>query len=60
LGPAFDAVRARIRQVFPNVVDLTDSPYADPKNFFHQDVLHTYPNVGADLINREVLPRLGQ
>jgi hypothetical protein len=60
LAPAFDAVRARIRQVFPQAVDLTESSYADPKNFFHQDLLHPYPNVEADMINREVLPRLGQ
>ncbi len=58
LRPDYDAWRARVREVFPDVVDLTDTPYADPKNFFHLDIMHPYPNVGAQMIQEEVLPQL--
>jgi hypothetical protein len=53
----FEAWRAQVREIFPGVVDLTDSPYADLKNFYHQD-FHFYPNIGAEIIEREVLPHL--
>ncbi len=57
IGADYDAWRARVREIFPNVVDLTDSPYADLKNFYRQD-FHFYPNIGAEIIEREVLPHL--
>ena len=60
LGPAFDAWRASVHQVFPTVTDLTDSTYSDPKNFFRQDLVHPYPEVGARMIIAEVLPKLGK
>ena len=56
VGPALDAWRAKVREVFPDVVDVTDSAYSSPKNFFRQDLLHPYPNISADIINRDVLP----
>lgn len=58
LRPVYDAWRARVREVFPDVVDLTDTPYANPKNFFHLDIMHPYPNIGAQMIQQEVLPQL--
>ncbi len=60
LGPAFTAWQARVHQVFPEVVDLTDSTYADPRNFYRQDVVHPYPDIGGEIIQKEVLPKLGK
>jgi hypothetical protein len=56
LGPALDQWRARVLHDFPNVVDLSDSPYSSPANFFRLDPVHFYPEVGADILNRAVLP----
>ena len=58
LRPVYDAWVQRVREVFPDVVDLTDTPYADPKNFFHLDIMHPYPNISAQMIQQEVLPQL--
>ncbi|MGA2053430.1 MAG: hypothetical protein ABSH19_08975, partial [Opitutales bacterium] len=57
LGPALDQWRARVLRDFPRAVDLSDSPYSNPANFFRLDPVHFYPEVGADLLNRAVLPR---
>jgi hypothetical protein len=57
LGPAYTDWAARVHRVFPDVIDLAVSPYSDPKNFFRLDPVHLYPQVGADMLNRLVLPR---
>jgi len=56
LMPALDQWRARVLRDFPNALDLADSAYSDPANFFRLDPVHFYPEVGADLLNRAVLP----
>jgi hypothetical protein len=58
LDPAFEAWRARVHQVFPQVTDLTNSTYSDPKNYYRQDVVHPYPDIGGEIIQKEVLPKL--
>jgi len=60
LGPAFKAWRAQVHLAFPDVVDLTDSSYADPKNYYRQDVVHPYPDIGGEIIEKGVLPALGK
>ena len=54
--PAFDQWRARVRRDFPGVIDLADSAYSNPANFFPADPVHFLPEVGADLLNQAVLP----
>ncbi len=58
LRPAYDDWRRRVREVFPDVVDLTDTPFADPKNYFYLDIMHPYPKIGARMIAETVLPQL--
>jgi hypothetical protein len=56
LMPALDQWLARVHHDFPAVVDLADSSYSDPANFFRLDPVHFYPEVGADMLNHAVLP----
>jgi hypothetical protein len=60
LEPGFAAWRARVHQVFPQVTDLTGTTYADPKNYYRQDVVHPYPDIGGEMLQKEVLPKLAQ
>ena len=60
LFPAFEAWREHVHLVFPQVTDLTTSRYSDPKNYYRQDVVHPYPEIGGQIIQNEVLPKLGK
>lgn len=46
----------KIRKLFPLVIDLTNSKYSDPRNFFAADPVHFKPAAGVDFMNGEVLP----
>ncbi len=47
-----DAVRA----IFPDLIDLSSSPYGAAKNYFAKDPLHYKAVVGAAFMNEKVLP----
>lgn len=50
--------RRDVGEIFPEVVDLSDSIWSDPELFFRFDPYHYLPEVGAAFVNQEVLPRL--
>lgn len=56
--PLFEAWLVRLRQDFPDVVDLTDSHYSRPEHFFVADPVHYTPEAGVIFMNTLVLPRL--
>lgn len=53
-----DLWKAEVNSIFPLVFDFSDSPWSAATNFFRLDPVHFKPQVGADLINREILPQL--
>jgi hypothetical protein len=52
----YEGWRSRLRAIFPNVVDLSVSPYCAEENFFQDDPVHFKPEVGVRLLNQEVIP----
>jgi hypothetical protein len=49
--------RARLKAIFPLVVDLSVSPtYCAEANFFKDDPVHFKPEVGVRMLNAEVIP----
>ncbi|GHC03969.1 hypothetical protein [Cerasicoccus arenae] len=48
--------KARIEDIFPTTVDLIDSQYSAPENFFPADPTHFTPKAGVKMINDSVLP----
>lgn len=57
-APMLDRLRQDLREIFPDLVDLSDSRWSDPDNFLRFDALHYLPEVGAAFVNQELLPRL--
>jgi len=60
-GPGREGFRrwkAEAESMFPIVFDFSDSPWSASTSFFRLDPVHFKPQVGADLINQEILPRL--
>jgi hypothetical protein len=53
---AFAPWLRQLESVFPNVVDLSFSPYCAADNFFKCDPAHFKPDVGARMLNAEVIP----
>jgi hypothetical protein len=53
---AFEPWLRQLKTVFPNVVDLSFSPYCAADNFFKCDPVHFKPDVGARMLNAEVIP----
>jgi hypothetical protein len=47
--------RRELRAVFPDLVDLSESRYSAPENFFRFDPLHYLPEAGARFMNEAVL-----
>ena len=45
-----------VRAIFPNIVNLTSSPYAAASGFYVRDPVHYNPGVGVQFMNAEVLP----
>jgi hypothetical protein len=45
-----------IRSIFPNIVNLTSSPYNAASEFYSRDPVHYRPEVGVRFMNEEVLP----
>ena len=55
---AFQQWKAEVESLFPVVLDFSNSRWSAATNFFLLDPVHFKPQVGADLINQEILPRL--
>jgi hypothetical protein len=55
-GAVFAPWLSQLKAVFPNVVDLSFSPYCAVENFFKCDPVHFKPAVGVQMLNVEVLP----
>ena len=58
-GPAGDelaAWKSQLRTIFPHVIDLSFSTYSAATNFYRSDPIHFKPDVGVELMNKEVLP----
>jgi len=53
------AWKARVREIFPQTIDLIDSDYSSPTNFFPADPTHFRPEVGVRMLNETVLKNLG-
>lgn len=49
-----------IKEVFPNIVDLSESIYSNPWDYYKMDPEHYKPFVGSNYINNELLPKLEQ
>ena len=45
-----------VRAIFPNIVNLTSSPYSAAPGFYVRDPVHYKPEVGVQFMNAEVLP----
>ncbi len=45
-----------VRAIFPNVVNLTTSPYNAAAGFYVRDPVHYHPEVGVRFMNDEVIP----
>lgn len=52
----YEAWLAEVGAIFPNVVNLTDSPYGSASNFYLRDPLHYKPEVGVEFMNAVVVP----
>ena len=50
--------RADVRSVFPDVVDLSDSPYTAPRFYWRSDPDHYYPSTATRIFERELAPRI--
>jgi len=50
--------KRRVVDLFPLTVDLSDSKYSAPANFFASDPVHYKPSVGVEFMNTEVLPKV--
>ncbi len=52
----YEAWVAEVTSIFPNVVNLTDSPYGSASNFYLRDPLHYKPETGVQFMNEVVVP----
>jgi hypothetical protein len=53
---AFEGWRRQMQSIFTNVVDLSFSDYGADKSFYRADPAHFKPEVGARMLNAEVIP----
>lgn len=44
-----------VKEIFPKVVDLTQSAYSDRTNYYKTDPVHFYPEIGIHFLNHDVL-----
>ncbi|MEI7820092.1 MAG: hypothetical protein WCK55_04175 [Verrucomicrobiota bacterium] len=56
LHDLYEAWVAEVTSIFPNVVNLTDSPYGSATNFYLRDPLHYKPETGVQFMNEVVVP----
>ena len=56
LQGAYQSWVDEVRAIFPNVVNLTSSPYGAASGFYFRDPVHYKPEVGVSFMNDEVLP----
>ena len=56
LQDACEAWVSEVRTIFPNVINLTSSPYGAASGFYARDPVHYKPEVGVRFMNEEVLP----
>lgn len=54
----FQRLRRDLRQIFPDLIDLSESEWSKAENYFRYDPYHYLPEVGAAFVNRAVLPAL--
>ncbi len=54
----YEKWKQAIRDIFPQVIDLAFSHYGAAKNFYDGDPGHFKPEVGAEMLNEEVLKRI--
>ncbi|MEO0794084.1 MAG: hypothetical protein AAFX93_02925 [Verrucomicrobiota bacterium] len=52
---AMDLWKQEINRAFPEVIDLMDSKYSTPENYFPADPTHFRPETGVSMINDEVM-----
>jgi hypothetical protein len=52
----FERWRTEVRKIFPDLVDLSMSPYGNAENFFKTDPLHFKPDIGTRMLNEKVIP----
>ncbi len=52
----YEAWVAEVTSIFPNVVNLTGSPYGAASNFYLRDPLHYKPETGVQFMNEVVVP----
>jgi hypothetical protein len=53
---AYEAWRAELGSIFPDVADLSFSQYDDAGNYFKTDSKHFKPDAGIRMLNQEVVP----
>jgi len=55
--PHVERFLREMRALFPNLIDLTDSEYAEDRDFFLKDPIHYTPQVSTDFLNEAVIPQ---
>ena len=53
----FQSWKRELVEIFPDLVDFSNSKYSDPAAFFKSDPVHFLPQVGAEFLNNELLPK---
>ncbi len=54
-GTEWNSAVKAVRTLFPDVIDLTSSPFSARTNFYRTDPIHFYPEVGVRFLNGKVL-----
>ena len=57
---AYEGWRSKLKSIFPIVIDLSVSPYCAATNYFADDPVHFKPDVGVQMLNKEVIPAAAQ
>lgn len=60
LEPLFQRFKQELRAIFPDLLDLSESRFADKHGFYKLDPLHFRPETGTELLNEIVIPELQQ
>lgn len=58
LEPMFQRFKTELHQIFPDLIDLSESVYSDKHGFYKLDPLHFKPETGTRFLNEEVIPEL--
>jgi len=60
LEPMFQRFKTELRSIFPDLLDLSESRFADKHGFYKLDPLHFRPETGTNFLNEIVIPKLQQ